>query len=164
DQYDYQGAMSLVKELTLKDGKFYQNPVPAMTNLRTSQEAFADKAETDNCYELDLTFKANQKTELLLFADQDGDGLKLTIDNQAGKVILDRSQAGVQYATEFGTSRQCSLDQAQEARIFVDKSIVEIFINQGEKVFTSRVFPNAGQTGIKLLSGQASGTYYQLKG
>ncbi|WP_176644322.1 GH32 C-terminal domain-containing protein, partial [Streptococcus sobrinus] len=57
-----------------------------------------------------------------------------------------------------------SLDQAQEARIFVDKSIVEIFINQGEKVFTSRVFPNAGQTGIKLLSGQASGTYYQLKG
>ncbi len=156
--------MSLVKELSIKDGKLYQYPVPATTSLRTSQESFADKDRTDNCYELDLTFAADQKTELLLFADQNDHGLKLTIDNKEGKIILDRSQAGVQYATEFGTIRECQLNQTHEARIFVDKSIVEIFINQGEKVFTSRVFPEAGQSGIKLVSGHASGTYYQLKG
>ncbi|EHI73441.1 sucrose-6-phosphate hydrolase [Streptococcus criceti] len=164
DQYDYQGAMSLVKELSIKDGKLYQYPVSAMTSLRTNQEAFADKSQTDNCYELDLTFAPDQKTELLLFADQKGHGLKLTIDNDKGKVILDRSQAGVQYATEFGTTRECQLNQTLEARIFVDKSIVEIFINKGEKVFTSRVFPQAGQSGLKVLSGQVSGTYYHLKG
>ncbi|WP_165212732.1 sucrose-6-phosphate hydrolase [Streptococcus tangpeifui] len=164
DRYDYQGAMSLVKELSIKDGKLYQYPVSAITSLRTTQEVFGDKDQTDNCYELDLTFAPDQKTELLLFADQKGQGLKLTVDNNKGKVILDRSQAGVQYATEFGTIRECQLDQTQEARIFVDKSIVEIFINKGEKVFTSRVFPQADQSGLKILSGQVSGTYYHLKG
>ena len=75
--------------------------------------------------------------------------LQLILKN--GKVILDRSKAGEQYATDFGTSRECTLDagQAATANIFVDNSIVEIFFNKGEKVFTSRVFPSAEQTGIK---------------
>lgn len=40
DKYDYQGAMSLVKELSIKDGKLYQYPVEAITSLRTRQERF----------------------------------------------------------------------------------------------------------------------------
>ena len=84
---------------------------------------------------------------------------------QNGKVILDRSKAGEQYATDFGTSRECTLDagQAATANIFVDNSIVEIFFNKGEKVFTSRVFPSAEQTGIKVASGNVSGHYFDLK-
>ncbi|MGZ7246647.1 sucrose-6-phosphate hydrolase, partial [Streptococcus pyogenes] len=54
DAFDYQGAMSLVKELSIKDGKLYQYPVEAITSLRSSQEAFADKDATNNTYELDL--------------------------------------------------------------------------------------------------------------
>ena len=33
DKYDYQGAMSLVKELSIKNGKLYQYPVEAITSL-----------------------------------------------------------------------------------------------------------------------------------
>ena len=40
DKYDYQGAMSLVKELSIKDGKLYQYPVEAITSLRASSEQF----------------------------------------------------------------------------------------------------------------------------
>ncbi|MGT2929388.1 sucrose-6-phosphate hydrolase [Streptococcus dentasini] len=163
DQYDYQGAMSLVKELTIKNGKLYQYPVPAITSLRSSQDRLTNKLETSNTYELEVNFEAKEKTELLLFADEKGQGLKLTVDNTTGTVTLDRSKAGIQYATDFGTSRECRIEQAQTANIFVDNSIVEIFINKGEKVFTSRVFPEKGQSGIKILSGQPTGSYFELK-
>ena len=164
DQYDYQGALSLVKELSIKDGKLYQYPVEAITSLRNSSEAFADKAQTNNTYELELTFPANQKSELLLFADDKGNGLSLTVDTKDGKIILDRSKAGVQYTIKFGTTRECTIDTKETtANIFVDNSIIEIFINKGEKVFTSRIFPEAGQNGITLKSGDVTGTYFDLK-
>lgn len=164
DKYDYQGAMSLVKELSIKDGKLYQYPVEAITSLRAESENFAAKAETNNTYELELQFPANQKSEILLFADDKGNGLSLTVDTKDGKIILDRSKAGVQYATEFGTTRECSIDPKEtSANIFVDNSIIEIFINKGEKVFTSRVFPEEGQNGIQIKSGEPTGTYFELK-
>ena len=88
----------------------------------------------------------------------------MTVDTKDGKIILDRSKAGVQYATEFGTSRECTIDAKEtSANIFVDNSVVEIFINKGEKVFTSRVFPEAGQNGIAIKSGDVTGTYFDLK-
>ncbi len=164
DRYDYQGAMSLVKELSIKDGKLYQYPVPAIRNLRSSQEIFAEKAETANTYELELNFAADSQTELVLFADSKGNSLSITIDTENGKVLVDRSKAGEQYATDFGTTRECTIDagQAATANIFIDKSIFEIFINKGEKVFTGRVFPSANQTGIQIKSGSPTGTYYEL--
>lgn len=164
DKYNYQGAMSLVKELSIKDGKLYQYPVEAITSLRASSEQFTAKAETNNTYELELTFPPNQKSELLLFSDSKGNGLSLIVDTTEGKIILDRSKAGIQYATDFGTIRECSIDTKETtANIFVDNSIIEIFINKGEKVFTSRVFPENHQNGIQIKSGEPTGKYFELK-
>ncbi|EGO5824445.1 sucrose-6-phosphate hydrolase [Enterococcus faecium] len=164
DKYNYQGAMSLVKELSIKDGKLYQYPVEAITSLRASSEQFTAKAETNNTYELELTFPPNQKSELLLFSDSKGNGLSLIVDTKEGKIILDRSKAGIQYATDFGTIRECSIDTKETtANIFVDNSIIEIFINKGEKVFTSRVFPENHQNGIQIKSGEPTGKYFELK-
>lgn len=164
DRYDYQGAMSLVKELTIKDGKLYQYPVEAISSLRQSEQDFTNLSNTNNTYELELTFAADTKTELVLLADKDGKGFNLTVDTKEGTVTIDRSNTGEQYALEFGTSRSCSIDKAETtASIFIDKSIFEIFINKGEKVFTGRVFPREDQTGILLQAGEVTGKYYELK-
>ncbi|MGT2667619.1 sucrose-6-phosphate hydrolase [Streptococcus rifensis] len=163
DDYDYQGALSLVKELSLKDGKLYQYPVDTITSLRQDEKAFAAQMETNNIYELQLTIPKDSQTELVLCADTDGKGLKLSIDLQEGSFTVDRSQAGEQYALDFGQTRSCSLDnQNTTLAIFMDKSIFEIFINKGEKVFSGRVYPNDDQTGIRLTQGQAEGTFYTL--
>lgn len=165
DKYDYQGAMSLVKELSIKDGKLYQQPVAAMTKLRQSQEPLTNKTSTDNCYELEFEVAAQSQADLLLFADQAGRGLQIKIDTVTGQFSIDRSQVGEQYALDFGTERHCPIPaQMTKVRIFVDKSIIEIFINDGEQVLTSRVFPNQDQTGIDVNSDQITGTFYQLKG
>lgn len=162
DRFDYQGAMSLVKELSLKDGKLYQTPVTAMEALRKSSEPLANKAETSNTYELDFTVAANQTADLLLFADEAGNGLRLIIDTKTGKIVLDRSACGEQYATDFGRTRSCDIAPSDTSiRLFTDKSIVEIFVNGGEKVFTSRVFPSENQIGLVIPEG-VTGTYYEL--
>lgn len=163
DAYDYQGAMSLVKELHVRNGKLYQTPVEATLNLRHSSTAFSARTMTNNTYELELTIPANTKTKLLLFADKEDNGLRFTIDTLTGQALLDRSHCGEQYAEAFGQTRQCSIDKAvTTARIFVDKSIIEIFLNDGEQVFTSRVFPKENQSGIQLLSGSVTGFYHEL--
>lgn len=163
DDYDYQGAMSLVKELTIKDGKLYQYPVEATKTLRDQAQAFGNLEQTDNVYELELSVAADSLTELVLFADAENKGLKLTIDTKGGQFTLDRSQAGQAYDLEHGQVRQATISKATTTlNIFIDKSIFEIFINKGEKVFSGRVFPNADQSGIRLTQGQAEGTYYTL--
>ena len=60
-------------------------------------------------------------------------------------MTVDRSQAGEQYAQEFGTTRSCPIDnQATTATIFIDNSVFEIFINKGEKVFFWSCLPTCG--------------------
>lgn len=164
DNYDYQGALSLVKKLSLQNGQLYQRPVAALRNLRGQTEPFQNKETTSNCYELELAIPSQEKLELHLFADQEGNGLKLKVDTDHGQVSIDRSKAGVQYAQDYGRVRSCQIPQDHVTlNIYVDNSILEIFINQGQKVLTSRVFPTQGQTGIQLVEGQASGYYYEMR-
>ncbi|MET3557400.1 beta-fructofuranosidase [Streptococcus rupicaprae] len=163
DHFDHQGVLSLVKELTLKEGKLYQYPVEALKNLRQEPVDLRDMSETDNVYELELTIPANSNSELVLLADQANRGLRLEVDTKNGLLTLDRSQAGEQYALEFGQTRECPIAKTETTlNIFIDKSIFEIFINKGEKVLSGRVFPNADQSGIRLTAGSISGTYYAL--
>ena len=107
DRFDHQGTFSLVKELTIKDGKLYQFPVAAVKDLRASEEAFSNRAQTKNTYELELSLEANSQSEIVLLADQEGKGLSINFDLVNGQVTVDRSQAGEQYAQEFGTTRSC---------------------------------------------------------
>ena len=163
DHYQHQGILSLVKELTLKDGKLYQNPVSEITSLRASSAPFSQRKEGKNAYELELQFKSGQVHDLLLFANEKQEGLLVRFDLVEGTVMVDRSQVGQVYAHEFGQVRQTSvLKKDTTARIFIDQSSFEIFVNEGEKVFSGRVFPDADQTGIYQLAGDIQGNYYEL--
>ena len=52
---------------------------------------------------------------------KDGKGLSINFDLVNGQVTVDRSQAGEQYAQEFGTTRSCPIDnQATTVNIFID--------------------------------------------
>ena len=137
--------------------------MPAIKDLRAEEQPFTALAESKNSYELELDFAANTEHEIILFADKDGKGLRINFDLKAGQVTVDRSQAGEPFALDFGTSRSCNIDkEATNASIFIDKSIFEIFINKGEKVFSGRVFPREDQTGIAITKGNPTGTYYEL--
>ncbi|MBF0844234.1 GH32 C-terminal domain-containing protein, partial [Streptococcus danieliae] len=140
--------MSLVKKLSLTDGKLYQEPVEAITDLRQGQETWADRLETNNRYELELTIAAQDDATLVLFANPAKEGLQIQIDRQAGRLTVDRSGLAHRFDLEHGESRSLDLPEGETMlRIFVDQSTFEIFINDGEFVLSGRAFPGQDQTG-----------------
>lgn len=162
DRYNYQGILSLVKELRIKDGKLYQYPVSSIKELRVSQKPLCNIAQTNNCYELEVHLQANSTNVITLFADGDGKGLTLTFDIKHNSVKVDRSGVGEEFAKEYGSTRTCFIDnQATTVNIFIDNSVFEMFINKGEKVFSGRVFPYSRHNGITT-NGNITGTYYEL--
>lgn len=163
DAFEHQGCMSLVKKLSIKDGKLYQEPVEAMKNLRQAPEAWADRVETDNSYELTLSVPAGQDANLVLFANADKKGLNIQIDREAGRLTVDRSGLAHRFDLEHGESRDLELPEGEtKLQIFIDQSTFEIFINDGEFVLSGRAFPGQDQTGCYLTNGQVTGHYYPL--
>ncbi len=60
------------------------------------------------------------------------------------------------FNTAEGETRSRLLPEGlSHLRIFIDRSSVEIFVNDGDAVFTSRVFPDDEEHYMKLCSGDA---------
>ena len=74
-------------------------------------------------------------------------------DIKDNKLVLDRSKSGKDFAVEYGRERKCDYkNESLKLRIFVDISSVEIFVNDGEEVFTSRIFTDEKSNGISLFA------------
>ncbi|MBS7576303.1 MULTISPECIES: sucrose-6-phosphate hydrolase [unclassified Enterococcus] len=157
DAEGWASTLSLVKELTLVDGKLHQYPVKEMLSCR--QEII--ETPKNNSYEAEFKIAANQSAEINFYASKTN-GLKLSITNN-GIITLDRSRAGQTFAEAFGTTRSVQVNANKEIIInaFVDQSVIEIFINNGEKVLTARVFPAEDQTGLEF-KGIQTKTIYKL--
>ena len=77
-----------------------------------------------------------------------------------GLVTVDRSQAGEQYAQEFGASRSTIANQQQPANIFIDNSFLKSLSIKEKSIFWS-VYPMQ----IKMESWSSLEpywTYYEL--
>ncbi|MDR0299456.1 MAG: GH32 C-terminal domain-containing protein, partial [Streptococcaceae bacterium] len=140
DRYGYQGALSLVKELSFKNQKLIQKPVKALRSLRESKIQItlsSDKGfSSQNCYELEISDFQNPQI-LYFFADSLGKAaLEVQINPESVKLI--RNSANDKETREFPV-------RAQKLRLFADISTFELFINDGEKVASGRVFPNKSQ-------------------
>ena len=67
------------------------------------------------------------------------------------EITVDRSGMRTQFNEAEGTARSRPLENGlSHLRIFVDSSSVEIFVNDGDAVFTSRVFPTEAEHFFKM--------------
>ena len=86
-------------------------------------------------------------------------------------VFVDRGKSGdVSFSQDFPGRYYAWLPFTERIKlhIFVDRSSVEIFVNDGEKVMTNRIYPPPGSTGIELYSKYTEGkvvsfTYWPLE-
>jgi fructan beta-fructosidase len=68
-------------------------------------------------------------------------------------LFVDRTKSGdVSFSKDFPGRFSTTLSTTKRVKlhIFVDRSSVEVFANDGEKVMTDRIYPPAGSTGIEL--------------
>ena len=92
-------------------------------------------------------------------------GLILSFDRRHGKMKIDRSLSGEVFAEDYGVTREFTISQEPlSLQIFVDISVVEIFINDGKQTATARIFPSSEQTTLLIECDHAfSGTLWKLR-
>ena len=142
DKFKWHSALTLPRELRLEGTKIYQRPIAKIDENLTALSALhldekADIANLDRSY---LKFEVNnQAFDLTFFQNEKGQSLLLSYEN--GLICLDRSQSEqTELMEKFDTKRFCKIENLQTVEIFFDRSIIEIFLNHGEKAMTSRFF------------------------
>lgn len=126
--HDWQHAFTIPRLLTFENGKLYQRPIEQYQKLRKSKislekgtvydgkvfEAVAENIRGD--------FSVNIREDVILSYED-------------GVLLLDMGESSYGRKT-----RKIKIAKIQKLGIFSDKSSLEIFINGGEKVMTTRVY------------------------
>lgn len=152
-------AMTLPRELIYKNNKIYQKPVEELKKLRKNKieysqieikdELSLDKIEGTS-YELIVELSGIKGETGLKIRKSEEEETNIYVDVENKKLVLDRNNSGRGYKGK----RRCDLKVTEKIKlqIFVDNSSLEIFVNDGEEVFTSRIFPSQNSTGVVLYS------------
>jgi len=80
----------------------------------------------------------------------------LYYDASLKRLILDRTQSG----THVSGQRSVAIDPQQnqlELRIFLDRSSIEVFEQNGSFSFSSRLYPQTDSLGVKLIANGTGG-------
>ena len=112
-----------------------------------------------------VNLKTNDASEFgIEFRAGDDEKTIIKYDTEEKKVILDRSSSGETVGEAYGTIRKCFVNTKKiKFHLFVDTSSVEIFINDGEEVFTSRIFPRENRNEIRFFALSGSTTFQAKK-
>lgn len=158
-EYGWVHAMTVPRELYVNDaGRLCQRPVRELEAMRNGEESSAFQGsfgwKVPVCFELKLqmdTPEENFELQLresafLRFAD--------------GILSLDMIGCG-----GGRTVQGVRLKEVYDIRILSDTSSVEIFINNGEEVFTTRIYDSMEELQVKFNSEKSAGhaTIWELK-
>lgn len=159
DNEGWANCLSLIKELTLKDGHLYQYPVSETKKLRQNKITLSNQNgtllanQTTNNYELHGVLPAHFQGTLYVSVTK-GKNEALIIHFDKETVTVDRTYSGVSFATNNGTTRTTTLPKNEpiEFNLFMDNSVFELYLNHGYAVITGRIFPTGNQGGIYMES------------
>lgn len=164
----WRGAMTLTRKLTLRQEpegvRLVQKAVDGLRQLRLPGSEWQNERISP-----DLGLPAGQNVGLLeLEAEFELDtasefgfkilaGCKETVigyDAASGELFIDRSDSGIMdFHKEFGCRHAAPL-KAKDGRIklqlWLDRSSVEVFADEGGLVMTDQLFPQEGWEGIEL--------------
>ncbi|WP_261305359.1 glycoside hydrolase family 32 protein [Paenibacillus andongensis] len=170
---EWRGAMTLPRELTLtaemEGVRLRQKPIRELQAQRRSEENWA-AFELENS---EITVAQGDLLEIIAEFEFDNTlefGLKLRTSETEETIVgystheqllfIDRSRSG---AADFHADFACKHSALLEAetgnvkmRIFVDRSSIEVFVNDGKLVMTDQIFPLSSSAGIKLYTKEGS--------
>ncbi len=165
------GFWSIPRQLELKtypEGlRMTQQPLKALQTLRTKTVGISGVLPigthklhrfepSQNVYELDATFSTDvSNTFGLNICVGEGRKVVVSYDTDSHNLVIDRTHTTDADIAKFSRMTHSQVDpQDSQLRlhIFVDKSCIEIFANDGKDVFTLQTFPSETQTGIETFA------------
>ncbi len=171
------GTYNLPRELRVEGNRLYQAPVREIETIRgagTRQDAFpVAEGETGfqgirgGCCELlvSLLPGSAQRAGLKLFQGAEHETL-LYYDRAKGCLVLDRSRSGLPITgREADVNRRfCPVanPEAISLRIFLDRSCLEVFVEEGREVLTANVYPDPEDEGISFFAQGGSAQFRDL--
>lgn len=149
-------ALTMPRELKIKDNKIIQKPLEELKKLRKNKMRYDDfivensvnlKDIFGDSFELKLEIlNLNSESFGLKLRKNATEEIKLTFEKD--KLILDREKTQGLKGT-----RTCEIYREEhKLHIFMDKSSIEIFYNDGEEVFTSRLYVSEDSKEIEFFS------------
>jgi len=146
----WRSTMSLPRELSLKKTEngliLTQQPVSAITSLRKNEITDASAIE-GNQIEVEMTINtASIKERELSILKSDGGKTIIGYNKISGEIFIDRTKAGnVSFHKDFSSIEKLKVNTINseiKLHIFIDHSIIEVFINDGEFTMSEQFFPD----------------------
>jgi len=133
-------------------------------NIATANQKLATvHGET---YEIEAEVEPGDASEMGLRLRKGGDVETVVgVVPATNTLFVDRTKSGdVSFSKDFSGRFSTTLSDTKRVKlhIFVDRSSVEVFANDGEKVMTDRIYPPAGSTGIELYATGGTGKVVSL--
>ncbi|MCR4610598.1 MAG: glycoside hydrolase family 32 protein [Lachnospiraceae bacterium] len=147
----WQHTLTMARELYINDkGNVSSKPIEEYKNLREEEIEIKDNAlsiddiaeiecKTNGC---DYTFTIDKS---LIFQYENG---VISLEFDADKEKADDAACG--YGRKI---RRTKIDEVKNFSIYLDRSAVEIYINDGEMVFSTRYYTNASHHDIRFTDG-----------
>lgn len=169
----WKGAMSLPRTLSVKKVKgnwlLIQKTNPALNRLRKKLVTIPDVSLTNNKklfpaksiqFELQLSITPLEKSTVsaVRIAVNDDTYFEIVYNNETQILSADRSKTGTDdFSEQFKKMNiyEKKIDLVNnkiDLQIYFDNSITEIFVNNGEAVFTFQLFPKKDNLGIEIVS------------
>lgn len=150
-------SLTLPRIIEIENNKLYQRPHTNLQKLRKNKitienlevngkvnlEKFNIKGIT---YEIILKLEELNSDLILNIRAGENNKTVLKYEYKNKLFILDREKSGRGYKG----IRKCVLDTLKEIRIFSDTSSIEVYLNNGEEVFTANIYPKKDAENIIL--------------
>ena len=162
EEEDWEGSLSLPRELRVSGGRLVQTPLPGLESLREAE--IPPEGRLPAVCELMLTASGDADLDFNLFTRPDGSGgLRLHYDSAAKRCTVDRSGMDRRFNQSVGEVLDMPLDAPlTKLRVFVDRCSAEIFANDGEATFTTHVYPTEREFNY-VLNGVADLNLWKLR-
>jgi fructan beta-fructosidase len=155
----WRSAMTLPRALSLKktDGDYilYNYPLPSVDGLKTDSESETVSLAVGEAYmtsnndleESHISFSVPKKNFKLTFSNDLDERTSLILDAASALLLLDRTESGnTDFNYEFGNklhyAAMKNISENLKLSIYLDRSSIEVFVNDGQYAMTDLVFPS----------------------
>lgn len=132
----WQHCFTLPREVFVKDGKIRQRPVRELESKEEIIENTENNLKADSCMTYDLKINKIQKNQFRIALAE-----KLLLEYADGRFRMHFTDNRKTCVSAGRDCRYVETDKVENIRIIADLSSVEVFVNDGEYVFSTRYYP-----------------------
>lgn len=150
----WQHALTVPRVVTKHGKRLYQYPVEELKALRSEENVVADGVET--CFENGTFDLEMNQIKCSSFKVLVNDGMELAYENQV---------FALRFLNDMGcgrTERKAKIDKIHSMRILCDTSMIEVYVNEGEYVFTSRFYTTTDGIKVNVMADESCNTVWSL--